>query len=79
MEREAGDFRWLMANERGRRFVALVLEQSGMDLSCFSANTAEMARMEGERQFGLRVKKLVLQHCPDLYVQMLSEQLGVKK
>lgn len=75
LEQEAGDFRWLMSVERGRRFMWLLLEQAGMDLSCFSPNAAEMGRMAGEREYGLRMQKLLRQHCPDLYVKMTEEQL----
>lgn len=75
LEQEAGDFRWILSSERGRRFMWLLLEQAGMDLSCFSPNAAEMGRMAGEREYGLRLQKLLRQHCPDLYVKMLEEQL----
>lgn len=70
---EIDDLKWLMSNKRGRRFVARVLDQTGMHRSSFDTNNASMAFKEGVRWYGSRIKADIEKHCFDRYIEMLKE------
>mgnify|MGYP000987292921 CR=1 FL=1 len=74
-ELEADDFKWLMANKRGRRIVWRLLEQTGVFRTSFRLNN-EMAFLEGQRNVGLILIGLIHAHCPEAYMTMLKEQQG---
>jgi len=70
---EAGDFKWIMSNKRGRRFVWRLLEKAGVFRSSFTGNSETFFR-EGARNIGLQVLAMIHEHAPESYTQMLSEQ-----
>lgn len=70
---EAEDFKWIMSNKRGRRFVWRLLEQAGVYRTSFTGNS-ETFFNEGRRSYGLRVLAMIHEHTPEAYAQMLSEK-----
>lgn len=72
-EREAEDFKWIVSNKRGRRFIWRFLEKAGVFRSSFTGNSETFFK-EGQRNLGLFVLGLIHEHAPDAYVQMLKEQ-----
>lgn len=72
-EQEADDFRWLMADQRGRRIVWRQLAASRVFHSSFDPAAMNMAFNEGRRAEGLRLLALVHALCPELYPTMMKE------
>lgn len=70
---EAADFKWVMGNKRGRRFVWRLLERAGVFRSSFTGNSETFFR-EGARNVGLQVLAQIHEHCPGSYLLMLQEQ-----
>lgn len=69
---EVEDLKWLMAHQSGRRYVAKLLEITGIYRSSFTGNSETFFR-EGQRNVGLRIVGEIHEHCPDAYVKMLKE------
>lgn len=72
---EKEDLVWLMSSKRGRRVVARWLGQSGPYRSTFHTNAMTMAYQEGWRNFSAQLLDKLTEHCGDLYLQMLKEQM----
>lgn len=72
-QQEAEDFKWIMSNKRGRRFVWRLLDKAGVFRSSFTGNSETFFR-EGQRNLGLQVLGLIHEHTPETYAQMLSEK-----
>ena len=70
---EADDFKWIMSNKRGRRFVWRLLDKAGVYRSSFTGNSETFFR-EGQRNLGLQILGLIHAHTPELYHVMLKEQ-----
>lgn len=70
---EVEDFKWIMSNKRGRRFVWRLLDKAGVFRSSFTGNSETFFR-EGQRNLGLQVLAMIHEHTPDAYTLMLSEQ-----
>jgi hypothetical protein len=70
---EAADFKWIVSNKRGRRFIWRFLEKAGVFRSSFTGNSETFFR-EGSRNMGLQVLAMVHEHAPEAYTLMLSEQ-----
>jgi hypothetical protein len=73
-KQEIDDFKWLMADQRGRRIVWRQLAAAGVFQSSFDPTAMNMAFNEGRRSEGLRLLAQVHELCPDLYVTMMKEQ-----
>lgn len=73
---ERDDFRWLMGSKRGRRIVWRLLEQAGVFRLSFNTNAMQMAFAEGNRNFGNRTLALIHAHCPELYPQLVRENVN---
>lgn len=72
-EQEVADFKWLMADPRGRRFMNRLLAYTGL----FRASTTcdnYAFRSEGRRDVGLFLLTDINDHTLDEYVQMMQEQ-----
>lgn len=70
---EAADFKWVMSNPRGRRFIWRLLSLAGVFRSSFTGSSETFFR-EGERNMGLRVLAMIHEHTPGAYSEMLEEQ-----
>ncbi len=68
------DFKWLMADPRGRRIIWRQLSAAGVFQSSFDPAAMTMAFNEGRRSEGLRLLAQVMELCPDLYATMMKEQ-----
>lgn len=72
-QNEVADFKWIMSNKRGRRFVWLLLEKAGVFRLSFTGDSATTFFNEGQRNFGLRVWAMVQEHTPEAYLMMTKE------
>lgn len=70
---EIEDLRWVMANPKGRRFVANMLAQAGIYRLSFKTDALLTAFSEGSRNIGLRLLDQITTHCNNQYIQMLKE------
>ena len=73
-ETAIADFKWLMADVRGRRIVWRQLGESGVFASSFHPTAMQMAFNEGKRNDGIKLLAKVHEHCPELYSTMMKEQ-----
>ena len=73
-KQEIADFKWLMADPRGRRLVWRQLAAAGVFQSSFDPTAMNMAFNEGRRSEGLRLLAQIHELCPDLYPTMMKEQ-----
>jgi hypothetical protein len=71
---EASDLKWLMANRRGRRIVRRQLDWSSLYMPIFDSDEKRMYLNEGIRQVGLRWYALLMEHCPQQYLSMMTEK-----
>jgi lambda repressor-like predicted transcriptional regulator len=68
------DLQWVMADKRGRRFVARLLDKAHVGRSSFvSANAMTVSFLEGERNVGLALQTEVLDVCPTRFLDMTKE------
>lgn len=73
-DQEAADYGWLMADKRGRRIVAGLLERAGVFRSSFAGeNSHATAFNEGQRNAGLVLLATINDHAPKGYALMLEE------
>lgn len=70
---EVEDIKWLMSSKRGRRMVHRLLTNAGVYRLSFHANALQMAFNEGNRNQGNALLALVTEHCPERYVDLLTE------
>lgn len=70
---EIDDLLWLMSDKRGRRFMWRLLSESGIYRTSFSTDALAMAFAEGQRNRGLALVGLVMQHCPERFSEMQKE------
>lgn len=68
------DIRWMMNEVRGRRFMAWLMGQTGMDKLSWTGNSETFFR-EGCRNIGLQLKARIDEVAPELYIKMLQETL----
>jgi hypothetical protein len=71
-DQEAADFKWLMSDRRGRRFMWRLLGMTGLYRSSFTGNSATFFN-EGQRNIGLMLIAEVNELTPDSYANMLEE------
>ena len=69
----AEDFKWLMSDKRGRRFIWGLLAKTGVFKSSFTGDSETFFR-EGARNIGLMLMDAINEHCPDKYAKMAMEQ-----
>ncbi len=69
---ETEDFKWLMGNKQGRRFVWRLLEKAGVFRTTFRLSN-EMAFLEGMRNMGLMLITDIHEICPEKYYVMVKE------
>ncbi|MDZ4051622.1 MAG: endopeptidase [Limnobacter sp.] len=72
---EEDDFRWLMADKRGRRIMWRLLERTRVYQSSFTGNSQTFF-LEGTRNVGLMLISDIQKHCPEQFVVMLKEHMS---
>lgn len=72
-QQEEDDVRWLMGDERGRRLVWRWLSEAGLFRTSYAPEALAIAFAEGQRNQGLRLQALVMEHAPQQFVRMLAE------
>lgn len=72
-DQEVADFKWLMSDKRGRRFMWRLLGITGLYRSSFTGNSSTFFN-EGQRNIGLMLIAEVNDLTPDSYAIMLEEQ-----
>jgi hypothetical protein len=72
---EEDDFRWLMADKRGRRIMWRLLEKTRVYQSSFTGNSQTFFH-EGTRNVGLMLISDIQKHCPEQFVVMLKEHMS---
>lgn len=70
---EIDDFKFVMEDKRGRRFVWRLLEKCGVFRTSFTGDSETFFK-EGQRNVGLAILALVHEACPEKYTVMLKEQ-----
>lgn len=70
--KDADAIRWLMADQKGRRFMRRLLEQTGVFRVSFTPDARLTDFREGERNVGLRHLALVTEHAPEGLVELLT-------
>ena len=73
-EREVADFKWLMNDPRGRRFVWRLMTQAHVFRDTDAASVIELARAAGQRRQGLIVLDEVIKLCPEHWLTMVKDQ-----
>ena len=71
---EIDDFKFVMEDKRGRRFIWRQLAGSGVFRSSFSGDNNTTNFREGARNVGLKLMALIHEACPEKYHLMLKEQ-----
>lgn len=66
------DFKWIMADKRGRRFMWRLLEVTGVYRTSFTGNSTTFFN-EGMRNVGLIVMNEIHENCPELYETLIKE------
>lgn len=70
----ADDWKWLLADKRGRRLMYSLLARCGVyRLSFDPMNPAQTAFNEGARNIGLSLTSVFIQHAPEDYGRMVKE------
>jgi hypothetical protein len=73
-ERQQEDWRWLLADKRGRRIAWALLEEAGVFRSSFNPDRPHATAFnEGIRNTGLRVLASVMQADPEAFTLMSKE------
>lgn len=67
------DFRKIMAEEHGRRFIWRVLERAGIYRTSFAGSSEQTFFREGERNMGLMLVAEIHEICPEMYSRMIKE------
>lgn len=70
------DFRWLMGEQRGRRFVWDLLAKAGLFRSSLGLSPELTAFNEGRRDLGLAVLADMMRLCPEQYARMQTEAIS---
>lgn len=73
------DFKWLMADPRGRRLVWQDLSSARVFHPVYDPKPIPMAFNEGRRQHGLSLLDRINTLCPHLYQVMVQENTTVSK
>lgn len=71
-EQESEDWKWLLADKRGRRVAFRLLDRAGVFRSSFTGNSETFFR-EGQRNIGLMIMAQIHDAAPDKYTLMLKE------
>lgn len=67
------DLAWVLSTRQGRRFVARLLELSGVERAVFNANGSTMTHAEGRRSIGIELLAELRAQHRDAWLQLLAE------
>lgn len=67
------DFRWVLSDQRGRRFLWGLLEEAGVYAQPFVGNRELTDFNCGRKDFGLKILARLISQQPGLYAQMIKE------
>lgn len=67
---------WIMADRRGREFVADILDSTGVLSASFNPDPYVTANLEGRRAVGLALLNKLQAHTPREYLQMQAERIN---
>lgn len=73
IEQRESDFRWLMADPRGRRFMWATLGDYGLFRTSFNHLPGQTEFNEGQRNAGLLLLGRINRLCPEQYGVMAAE------
>ena len=71
-DQDKADFKWLMGQVQGRRFIWRLLDLAGVFRSTFRLNN-EMEFLEGMRNMGVILMADIHEVCPEKYFVMVKE------
>ena len=71
---EEEDFKWVLSDVRGRRFIWGLLEEAGVYSSSFDGTAETTIFNEGNRNQGLKLLAMIHEVAPDLYATMIKEK-----
>lgn len=71
---QAGDIKWLMANEAGRRIAWRMFDKTGVYRNPFTGTDAQTNFNCGEMNVGQWFLAQVIEHCPEAHLLMLTER-----
>lgn len=72
-EQELDDIKQVMGSRQGRRLMWRLISNAGVYRSTWSPVHAEMARAEGQREFGVLLIDEIHAACPEQYEVMKRE------
>ncbi len=78
LERQRNDVKFVMGDERGRRFVWDILTAAGIHRSSMTGNAYTYFN-EGQRNLGLLIETRVFDACPDAYLLAMQEAKKLQK
>ena len=73
-EIEISDFKWLMTDERGRRFVWRLMSEGRVFHNPAGADMFEIGRQVGEKSQGLKLLNELIALCPEKWLEMINDQ-----
>ncbi|QCW21979.1 protease [Caulobacter phage Jess A] len=72
------DLKWLMQQKRGRRVVWRLLEDAGVYRLSYAPDAPNVpmatAFAEGQRNMGLMLTALLMEHCSEDYARMIQDK-----
>lgn len=71
---EEEDFKWVLSDVRGRRFIWGLLEEAGVYSSSFDGTAETTIFNEGQRNQGLKILSMIHEVAPDMYATMIKEK-----
>ncbi len=77
-EKELNDVAFILASKQGRRFFARYLNICGIHKISYTGNNGTFFA-EGERNIGLKMISDMNEAAPELYIEMLKDELETKK
>lgn len=66
------DLKWLMDNERGRRFMLRLLDRTGLRKEPMTGNSQTFYNL-GAVAIGRELEGEIFAHCPEQYLKMITE------
>lgn len=73
IEQERDDYKWLLADPRGRRIMWELLSACGLYRTSFHSSGSQTAFNEGMRNIGIMLNARVIEHAPETWIQMSTE------